>query len=426
MTAYRQMRLTRRRCSTLAAGLAATLAIAACSSSGSGSGTGTAAGTGSGPVTIGGMFPITGSLSDVGNRFVEGLKAGIADVNAHGGVLGHQLTFALADDGGDAVDAVPAFHQLLLHNPVAVVGPISLTFPVTEKTWDADHIVDFGIIPNTPYDHLMDPYVFHATVPDSSLGKAMAYYALSRGLKQAVGVFGADSSSQTLSVAILSAFKAHGGTVLAQVNVKPAQSSYRTELADAFSKHPQFVFIQADAQTSATIFADARQLGYLNIPWVGSDEYSALAEAQAMGLSEASKYLTGVASTPNTGPATTYFDKLFQQLYHIVAPPFTSNVYDAVVIASLAMIAAKSTNPQVWHSYVRQVADPPGQTVWTFAEGVAALKAGKKINYEGAYSSWDFNQYGDIYTGFSIVQWNASGTTLNTIFNIPSKAIENY
>jgi branched-chain amino acid transport system substrate-binding protein len=419
MIAY-QRRLTRHRWSAPVAALTAALALAACGSSGSGSG------SGSGSITIGGMFPITGTLSDVGGRFVEGLKAGIGDVNAHGGVLGHKLTFALADDGGDAVDAVPAFRQLLLHNPVAVVGPISLTFPVTEKSWDASHVVDFGIIPNTPYDHLLDPYVFHATVPDSSLGKAMAYYALSRGLTRGVGIFGADSSSQTLSVAILDAFKAHGGTVLAQVNVKPVQSSYRTELAKAFSTHPQFVFIQADAQTSATLFADAKQLGYLNLPWVGSDEYAALSEAQAMGLPEASKYLTGVASTPNTGPATIYFDKLYQRLYHASAPPFTSNVYDSVVIASLAMVAAKSTDPQVWHAYVRKVADPPGQIVSTFAEGVAALKAGKKINYQGAYSSWDFNKYGDIYTGFSIVQWNSAGTALKTIYNIPPAAIEKY
>ncbi|MNC99011.1 hypothetical protein D3C83_171560 [compost metagenome] len=40
------------------------------------------------------------------------------------------------------------------------------------------------------------------------------------------------------------------------------------------------------------------------------------------------------------------------------------------------------------------VANGPGERVTTFAEGVAALKAGKKINYDGASSSVDFQPNG--------------------------------
>ena len=50
---------------------------------------------------------------------------------------------------------------------------------------------------------------------------------------------------------------------------------------------------------------------------------------------------------------------------------------------------------------IREIANPPGKAVATFSEGKAALKAGK-INYEGASSALDFDEYGDVTPDFSM------------------------
>jgi branched-chain amino acid transport system substrate-binding protein len=197
-------------------------------------------------------------------------------------------------------------------------------------------------------------------------------------------------------------------------------------LAKLFATHPDAVFIQADAQTSGTIFADARQLGFDKIPWIGSDEYTSIEEAKAIGLDTASKYLTAVQSAPANGPATTHFTAVWKAAYHSDPPPFSANMYDSVIIAALAMTEAKSTDPTVWVKDIRDVASPSGQVVYTYQEGAVALRAGKKINYEGAYSSWDFNQYGDIFSDFDIVQWNSKGTQLNTVDTIKAGTLAGY
>ena len=64
--------------------------------------------------------------------------------------------------------------------------------------------------------------------------------------------------------------------------------------------------------------------------------------------------------------------------------PTTFNEYDSIVIASLAMTMAKSTDPKVWVKDVTKVSDPPGTVCGTYTTCVALLKAHKKINYDGA------------------------------------------
>jgi tetrahydromethanopterin S-methyltransferase subunit H len=74
------------------------------------------------------------------------------------------------------------------------------------------------------------------------------------------------------------------------------------------------------------------------------------------------------------------------------------------------MVAAKSTSPAVWNSYVTKVSNPsPGAViVHTFAEGKAALAAGKTIDYVGVtgqavYNSWHNSNGAFTVTGYAPV-----------------------
>jgi branched-chain amino acid transport system substrate-binding protein len=51
---------------------------------------------------------------------------------------------------------------------------------------------------------------------------------------------------------------------------------------------------------------------------------------------------------------------------------------------------------------VLEIAGTPGQKVTRFAEGKAALKAGQKINYEGASGPLDFDANGDAISVFGV------------------------
>jgi len=73
--------------------------------------------------------------------------------------------------------------------------------------------------------------------------------------------------------------------------------------------------------------------------------------------------------------------------------------------------AAKSTSPAVWNASIPAVttASPVAVQVHTYAAGVAALKAGKKIDYVGAAGSIDFNKWHNSNGGFEIAAYQSSG-----------------
>jgi ABC-type branched-subunit amino acid transport system substrate-binding protein len=420
MTKYFGIGMTSTR-SRLLVGLVAvsSAAVTAC-----GSGSSTAA---TSTISIGAQLPLTGTLASYGANVLTGVDTGLHEVNSNGGVRGQKLALTVQDDGGDAVDALPAFRTLLLSHPVAIFGLISNTFPSVATEFDQNHIVDFGLLGGTAFYKLPYKYVYHAVVADPSVGSAMADYAISSSWTQCSAIFGADASSQTLSQAVLGPYQTHGGTVLADVSVTPAQSSYRSELAVAFAKHPQCLFLQTDPTTSKTLFADASQLGYANVPIIGSDEFVGADECTAIGGAIASKYLTGVAEAAPNSPAVTHYAAIYQQLYHTTPTSQQAGLYDSVIIAALAMTAANSTNPQVWNPFVRKVTGGSGEVVYTYAAGVAALKAGKQIRYSGAYTSnWDYNQYGDVFTDFDMSQYDATCTTAHSVFHITAADVAKF
>ena len=165
-----------------------------------------------------------------------------------------------------------------------------------------------------------------------------------------------------------------------------------------------------DSQTAATLFSDGQQLGYMNIPWIGDDLQSAPNGdyAKAFG-STASTELTAALPASPAGTAYSHFLGDYQAIWHTKnLLPTTFNEYDSVVIASLAMTAAKSTNPKVWVKDVSKVSDPPGTQCSTYKSCVALLKKHKDINYQGASGNDDFNQYHNVFSGFEMLGFDSS------------------
>lgn len=379
-----------------------------------------------GPINVGELLPMTGTESFVGQWFLHGIKAGIYAVNANGGVEGNQLSATLADTAGDPVDAVTALQTLLTHSPVAVFGPSSLEIEGVDKTFATDHVVDLMEGGATFLDHMQFPYVYRVFPSDSVLLTGEAYYALHTGCTRASLMYTNDANAQAEVPPLLQAFKGHGGTVLSNQQIVADQTSYLSEVQVAFQGNPQCVFFHADPQTASTLFANVKQLGHMNVRFITGDTGASIQLADAMGLSSASQWMTGMAGTTPYGAANSAFLSAYQAVWNTDKPlPASPAMYDAVIIAALAMTAARSTNPVVWRPYITKISNPPGTDCYTYPSCVNLLKAGQKINYQGASGNEDFNQYHNVFTPFDVVQFNSSGT-LHTIYSISTADLNSY
>ena len=372
------------------------------------------------------LGPLSGSFAYVGQWLVHGANVAMYEINSHGGVMGHPLTMVEADTAGDPVDAVPAWNRLAAEKPAFEIGPTALEIEAVIQKYDPAKLPDFTIAGTTELDTMHYKYVFRTGPSDSTLAKAMAAYAVHKHLTKALLIFANGVSSQTLVGPLKSGYQAHGGTITDTLILTPDQSSYLSELSQAFATHPQAVFMQLGPNTSATVFHDMQELGHLNIPIIDTDNGTNIAVAKAMGLSNAAKYLTGMTATAPNGPAFQEFLKAYQHVYHTTKYlPLTPDLYDGVVIAALAMTAAHSTKPSVWINKVISVSNPPGVQCYTYSSCVADLNAGKKINYQGASGPENFNQYHNTFSGWTVVKWTASGS-LTPVYSVQPSTIAQY
>lgn len=362
------------------------------------------------PIVVGAMFPFTGTKSLLSQWGTHGVPVGIYEVNHHGGVLGHMLTKAYVDDAADSVDALPAFRKLLLKHPTLVVGPYSPTIEAVIKQFQPNDVADFMVGGLTQLDTMTYPFVFRTSSSDSNEAIAMAYFAIKHGWKTASLIFDNSANSQGFVPPLEKAYKALGGKIDTNITLTPGQSSYNAELAKAFSKSPQVIFDSMDSQSAATLFSDGQQLGYMNVPWIGDDLQSAPKGdyAKAFGPT-ASKELTAALPASPSGAAYNHFLADYQKVWHTKnILPTTFNDYDSIVISSLAMTMAKSTDPKVWVKDVVKVSDPPGVKCSTYAACVSLIKKGKQINYEGAAGNDDFNKYHNVFSGFQMLGFDSS------------------
>jgi hypothetical protein len=167
-----------------------------------------------------------------------------------------------------------------------------------------------------------------------------------------------------------------------------------------------------------------KELGHLNVPLVSDDTGDTIEYAKAVGVSDASKYLYGVAGAAGTGEAWTHFIQDYVASWQTDKPvSLSQNTYDGVVIAALAMTEAKTLDGKVWVDHILKVSNPPGTKCYYYSQCVTLLKNGTKINYEGASGPQDFDKYHNTYGDWDIVQYNADASATNTILHVGADAI---
>ena len=366
-------------------------------------------------------------MERAGAPILNGAQIAVSDVNGHGGVRGSQIKQYVGDSASDAVDTVPALRQLQSHHLNFLVGPTSIEFSAVKNIVDGTKLLDFVNIPSTIYDTLHDKYVYRVLASDSLLARGMAYFALHKKWKKCSVVFENIESAQALLPALQKSYKKHGGTITANVQIAPHATSYRSEVAKAFAGNPQCLFLQTDPTTSGTLFTDIRQLGkFTNAHYVGTDEYTDVNVAKAIGFGDFASRFTGMEGATPSGPAYAYLNKIYlKQHPGQPASYFAAANYDAVVVGALAITAAKSTDLQKWMPFIKRVAGPPGKKCTNYAACVKLLKAHKEIDYQGASGPINYDGTHSVVTGFDVTTFNPDAT-LKTVQSISALQLGGY
>ncbi len=405
-------------------------------SSAAAGGSGASASSGS-KLTIADVAPFTGTDGALGPTYLVACSAASAAINADGGVLGHQLACKTVDTRGDPADAVPAVRQMYASgSPALIIGCTSDEAASVVPIFGANHTVSFCMTGQSEFDHVKFPYFYRLVPPDLSESYAMTAIAQSKGYKRIALAFGNDIGSQTFVAPAIAALKKAGISMVANETLDLNATTFRTEAAAIVNAHPDAIMTEALGPTEASFMTEVKQLnGGKAIPIIGTsatispDWYKSV--AAAVGASTlASSFAADNLVTETSGPAYKAFSKAMLaekgkvgstgNFSTYLTSPGGVHLYDGINLAALAMIAAKSTSPSAFMPYIIKIGNGvPGATVvHSFAQGAAALKAGKQIRYEGPGGPTNFDAYHDSAGLFQTDTYSPSGA-VKVSGNIP-------
>jgi ABC-type branched-subunit amino acid transport system substrate-binding protein len=391
------------------------LALAACGSSGTGGG----GGSGSKTLTVAMVEAFTGPNSIDGIAAAAGCYPAARVVNQSGGVLGHKIQCIPIDTRGDPTDAIPAVQKLLATTSglVSVAGPESGTAASLVPILTKAHIPMISQNGLSLFDRNTDPYFWRNYPADDEGGVALAYWAHHVGFNRGALFFDNSVAAQGSVPGLLRTYQRLGGTVAINLSVPPDDTSYGSEIHRLIQAHPQVIFTESDPQTDATAFGNLSTFG-AQIPIFGTNATVIpqwlKAVAKALGNAKMAKYYRGVEPYAPNFPGTRYFNQALLADAKQVPDPsqwlgqeYSTAPFDGLIIMALAMTAAHSTSPAVFNSHILSVTAPgPGKTVvYSYRSGVAALKAGKKIQYVGAGGPTIFNRWHNATGEYGVYQY---------------------
>lgn len=391
--------------------------LAACSSSSSTGGSSGAGSTG-GDIHVTVLTSYTGAYAQIGQAMYQGAAVGAAAVNAAGGVNGRKIILDKVDTKGDPADAVPVFQQELATNhPVAVIGPTTLEIFGVQSIIDRNKIPDFFNGGSTAFDNNTDPWIWRINPSDSQLALALAYHAISVGVKKAAVLFTTEASQQELEPFLIKDFTKLGGTVTTTVNVTPGVSSYSSEIVKIMRTRPQAILGQLDPPTAATFFSELRSQVETTMPFYGTDVTAGSDWIKAVTPAYAHAAVTSVQGGTPTNAAGTAFTAGFKALYNEAPVGGANYAYDGVLDLALAMDYAKGTSNTGITGALPHVSNPPGTACYTYSACLSLLKTGTKINYEGASGPMDFDSHNNVSGPWDVVKSDTSGnlTTITTV-----------
>ncbi len=357
------------------------------------------------PFRVGALCPITGAGGPYGSGMQQAILFAAKEINDAGGAGGRTIE-VIAEDTQTAPDAaVTAARKLIDVNKVQAIfgtwssGVTLAVLPITAAAGIPEMNCSGAPAISTEDK---DDLVWRYQATNDRFGQAFAKIAEKYGWKRPATMAFNNASGIGNTEGFKKAWTAMGGEVVAEVVYEPNRPSYRSELQSVLAANPDVIVTGSYLPDTTIILREWYQAGGENkwiIPaWAANDKL-----VEALG-NEVVEGVIAVDSISNEkSRAFAHFSELYQKA---TGSPGSSNVYaamtyDMMIVWGLAMEAAgEGASVKEINAKIRDIANPDGKVVETFAEGKEALKSGP-INYEGASSRLDFDEYGDVTPDFS-------------------------
>lgn len=255
--------------------------------------------------------------------------------------------------------------------------------------------------------------IFRGSPMDTGQGIAALLHARNSGKKSVVLVATQAAGSQLQIELAANVAREYGLEVRGTIDMYPSLNDY-SPVVDLISylNAEAVVFFSAPADGGAIVKAAAENGEQWFI--VGSSEWQeeSFYNAATQKALEQHQEVTLAAFSYEDNPAWDYYHAAAEASPQAQAIGDPSNsyalqYYDLLVATALAIEHAGDVNTQSWSASMFEVTGGDGKTVYTYEDGIAAMRAGEKINYDGVTGSMEYSGTGVVSGIFGIFKWNS-------------------
>lgn len=345
------------------------------------------------PIRIGSLSPLTGGGAPFGPEIADAHRRVVALVNAAGGIGGRPIELIQENSETNPEPAIRAARKLVDVDKVcAVIGTwsSSVTLGIMPLCQDANIVQMCTSAATDIAKRDKKGLVFNFQPLSPSWGKAIGSLALKRNLKS----FGVMALNNDFTLSMVEAFaaevKAGGAKMLGDPIVyNDGQGSYRAEVAKVMDYKPDAIFVPGYVTDFTAVFRELYRAGYKGTV-VTISAATGPAFKQAVGTA-ANGILHGFPVPPVGGQSyNAYLRFVGVEPNGQVQNSIGCAAYDQINLLLLAIASAGTSDPNVFKTHIRKIANGPGTKVTTVAQGLAALKRGEALDYVGASSDIQF------------------------------------
>lgn len=319
-------------------------------------------------IRIGLIAPLSGNLPEIGQSTVEAAQLRAQEINETGGleVEGryYLVRLVVEDSGDNAQAAVQATLKLINQAEiVALVGPQSSrnAIPVAQVA-EESHIPMISPGSTHPQTTLDKPYVFRVAFTDDFQGRVLARFAYEElGFRQAAVLYDiANPYSRGLAEVFEESFTALGGETIASERYTTGEQDFALHFQRIEQSGAEFVFLPNFTHEIPIQIRQAREIG-LTVPFIGSDTWQALQEAENLSLLEGSYFSSNWSDDLATEQAKTFI-RAYHQAYQSEATDVAALTYDAVGLLGQAIEKENSFEPEAIRMGLAHTENYPGVT----------------------------------------------------------------
>jgi hypothetical protein len=143
---------------------------------------------------------------------------------------------------------------------------------------------------------------------------------------------------------------------------------------------------------------------------------------KAITYQVAHDHLISVYGVSVSGAAADFFNTAYKAMFGSNQLANANYAYDAVISQALAIDKANSILGSDINAAMTQVTNPPGTMCSTYSSCYTMIKAGTKINYEGASGPLDYNQYHNTFGPYGAFQQSVAGQQMQ-VANMDAAAL---